>query len=332
MSDETISVLPRILDPSMKFTVNSIKQMPSKEEVNTKDNTLPNLHYDTLGRGAVNVKKEDKDTNNTDPSVTKPIEENVSGLYLFFSSHKYVILTIIIIILLIILCVLIYKYYNTKKKNKEIKEKESERQNVNSNVKEKIDNYISSYIIDEDNGVMESDTYLETEPTDNHIEEEKKPNESEDTVIDNNISTPIRNAEYGIIIQETIAIDPKIRIDPQLNSSRFEEIDNLETNSLSDILEDNASNVGNENQSEDNASNVGNENQSEDNESINDDTSDISENKSETNESVDLNDIINELNNQNIKKKSSKLKNNTSKKKKSDDQDIDHFKAFINKN
>ena len=166
---------------------------------------------------------------------------------------------------------------------------------------------------------MESDTYLETEPTDNHIEEEKKPNESEDTVIDNNISTPIRNAEYGIIIQETIAIDPKIRIDPQLNSSRFEEIDNLETNSLSDILEDNASNVGNENQSEDN-------------ESINDDTSDISENKSETNESVDLNDIINELNNQNIKKKSSKLKNNTSKKKKSDDQDIDHFKAFINKN
>ena len=319
MSDETISVLPRILDPSMKFTVNSIKQMPSKEEVNTKDNTLPNLHYDTLGRGTVNVKKEDKDTNNTDPSVTKPIEENVSGLYLFFSSHKYVILTIIIIILLIILCVLIYKYYNTKKKNKEIKEKESERQNVNSNVKEKIDNYISSYIIDEDNGVMESDTYLETEPTDNHIEEEKKPNESEYTVIDNNISTPIRNAEYGIIIQETIAIDPKIRIDPQLNSSRFEEIDNLETNSLSDILEDNASNVGNENQSEDN-------------ESINDDTSDISENKSETNESVDLNDIINELNNQNIKKKSSKLKNNTSKKKKSDDQDIDHFKAFINKN
>ena len=106
MSDETISVLPRILDPSMKFTVNSIKQMPSKEEVNTKDNTLPNLHYDTLGRGTVNVKKENKDTSNTDPS-----EENVSGLYLFFSSHKYVILTIIIIILLIILCVLIYKYY-----------------------------------------------------------------------------------------------------------------------------------------------------------------------------------------------------------------------------
>ena len=99
MSDETISVLPRILDPSMKFTVNSIKQMPSKEEVNTKDNTLPNLRHDTLGRGTVNVKKEDKDTNNTDP-----IEENVSGLYLFFSSHKYVILTIIIIILLIFMC------------------------------------------------------------------------------------------------------------------------------------------------------------------------------------------------------------------------------------
>ena len=31
MDDETMSVLPRILDPSMKFTVDSIKQMPIKE-------------------------------------------------------------------------------------------------------------------------------------------------------------------------------------------------------------------------------------------------------------------------------------------------------------
>lgn len=312
MSDETISVLPRILDPSMKFTVNSIKQMPSKEEVNSKDNNLS--------------KKENKETNNTESNITKPIEENVSGIYLFFSSYKYVILTIIIIILLIILCVLIYKYYNTKKKNKEIKEKESEQTNVNSNVKEKIDNYISSYIIDEDNEVTESESDLEPEQDDNNTKEENITKESKDTVIENNSSSniqPIRTTEYGILIQETISIDPKIKIDPLLNSGRFEEIDNLETNSLSDILEDNASSVDDENQSE---------NQSEDNESINDDNSDISDNKSETNESVDLNDIINELNNQNVKKKSTKSKSKTSKKKKSDDQDIDHFKAYINKN
>ena len=85
MSDETMSVLPRILDPSMKFTVNSIKQMPSKEEVNSKDSNLS--------------KKENREINHTDSSTTKPIEENVSSIYLFFSSYKYVILTIIIIIL-----------------------------------------------------------------------------------------------------------------------------------------------------------------------------------------------------------------------------------------
>ena len=315
MSDETISVLPRILDPSMKFTVNSIKQMPSKEEVNSKNSN--------------SSKKENKETNNTDPSITKPIEENVGGIYLFLSSYKYVILTIIIIILLIILCVLIYKYYNSKKKNKEIKEKESERtnvnSNVNSNVKEKIDNYISSYIIDEDNDVAESADDQEPEKEDNSVEDEIITTEPKNIVIDSKTGSniqPIRNTEYGILIQETISIDPKIKIDPQLNSSRFEEIDNLETNSLSDILED-------YNQSDDNQSD---DNQSDDNESINDDTSDISDNKSETNESVDLNDIINELNNQNIKKKSTKSKSKSSKKKKADDQDIDHFKAYINKN
>lgn len=110
MSDETMSVLPRILDPSMKFTINSIKQMPSKEEVNFKNNDLPKEE-------AKNIKE--TTTEDTTEHPNKQIQENGSSFYLFFSNYKYVILTIIIVILIIILGFLIYKYFNSKKKNAE---------------------------------------------------------------------------------------------------------------------------------------------------------------------------------------------------------------------
>ena len=315
MSDETMSVLPRILDPSMKFTINSIKQMPSKEEVNFKHGDLPKEE-------AKNIKE--TTTEDTTENTTKPIQENGSNFYLFFSNYKYVILTIIIVILIIILGFLIYKYFNSKKKNAEKLDKcdkQEDKADLDNNVKQKIDNYISGYIIDDDNIETNSETGSESEPENDTTEVEYSNTIEElDTTDMNPISNnqAQNNNKFGILIQETIAIDPNIQIDTNLQSNRFEEIDNLETHSLSDILEDDGKSVDNNSET-----NYSDGNKSETNESIN-----LDDDKSETNDSVDFNDIINELNN--TKKEKSKSK--TTKKKKSVEKDIDHFKAYINKN
>ncbi len=94
MSDETISVLPRILDPSMKFTAESIRSMPEKNKNN-------------------NVEVNTKEINNTSQTKTEKENKNevkeLYGIYLFFNNYKYIILTIVILILLIILAVLVYR-------------------------------------------------------------------------------------------------------------------------------------------------------------------------------------------------------------------------------
>jgi hypothetical protein len=324
MSDETMSVLPRIFDPSMNFTVNSLKEMPSKEEFN-------NLKINESKKNTNNFTSSAKV--NTDLNLDEEKEtKETSTIYSFFDNYKYIILTVFIIILLIILGVLIYKYYivkNKKKKENQIDINTSSK-NINPDIKQKVDNYISNYIIEEDQldtKISESDTDSDTE-SEVEIDNKIEPLNNIELLNNNNKSLP--NLGINLIIQETIAIDPKLHINSTY--SRFEEVknesehvvepevetevetdvetevtpevemesetnkyDNLETHSLSDILEEN--NID-----------------SMDTESI------------ET-ESIDINDIIHELNHQDSSQKSEKHTKNNNKKK----NNIDHFKAYIKK-
>ncbi len=332
MSDETMSVLPRIFDPSMNFTVNSLKEMPSKEEFN-------NLKINELKKNTNNFTSSAKV--NTDLNLDEEKEtKETSTIYSFFDNYKYIILTVFIIILLIILGVLIYKYYivkNKKKKENQI-DINTPSKNINPDIKQKVDNYISNYIIEEDQldtKITESDTDSDTE---SEVEIDNKIEPLNNIKLLNNNNKSLPNLGINLIIQETIAVDPKLHINSTY--SRFEEVknelepvvkpevepvikpevetevtpevemeletevemesetnkyDNLETHSLSDILEEN--NID-----------------SMDTESI------------ET-ESIDINDIIHELNHQDSSQKSEKhTKNNNNKK-----NNIDHFKAYIKK-
>ncbi len=248
MEDETMSVLPRILDPNMKFTAESIRLIPEK--------TKPEI---------ANVSESE--------NVEIKDEKQISEISLFFKNYKYIILTIIIIILLIILAYLIYKYMNKKKSLPDDSPPPVSKENptINKETKEKIDNYISSYIIDEteeetDNTQNEpesdtnDDSILQTEP----ILEEETP-----------VLFDIREAlssqmptHVDVIIQEGIAISSDLN-----NNNRFEELSNLEEVSVTEF-EDNKE----------------------------------SENGSDTNESLDLNTIIDEIANQEPQKKNKKDK------------------------
>lgn len=317
-----MSVLPRILDPSMKFTVDSIKQMPSKEiKNNNKINNNENI-------------EDDEDNDEDDIKSTIPAI-NQSVFYTFYNNYKYVILIIIIIILLIILGIVIYKYYNKKKKETVIAN-DGTKPKIDDSVKEKIDTYISNYIIDDEennnNGDNENNN-IEEEYKENDEVEENDTEKSESVSIDYNLeditnelaeSSNFNNSNnlnnnlqsFGIIVQEHVAINPNISVDSTLNQSRFEEIDNLETESISEILY----NEINEDNRSDNEINEDNRSEIESDVGSNDDQ-----------KSVDLNDIINELNNQSTEKES-KIKKRNDKKKVKKDDNIDHFKSFINKN
>ena len=81
-NDDTISVVPRIIDPNMKFTKESLDMIESKKNKNIEFNILEN-----------NISK-----NQTTES--EKIIENPTISVGFFSKYKYYILIIIIIILI----------------------------------------------------------------------------------------------------------------------------------------------------------------------------------------------------------------------------------------
>jgi hypothetical protein len=148
-----VSVVPRIIDPKMKFTKESIE--------NTFDNNRINVE---------NVKEGDyKKTNNTTNNICNNMSKNkkedinidINTTTSFVSDYKYIIILVIIAIT-IILIYLIYKYY---KSNPEIKDviKDVPKDNTKDDTKEakpteiktkekaeQVNSYLSSYIQDEE--------------------------------------------------------------------------------------------------------------------------------------------------------------------------------------
>lgn len=300
MSDETISVLPRILDPSMKFTAESIRSMPEKNKNN-------------------NVEVNTKEINNTSQTKTEKENKNevkeLSGIYLFFNNYKYIILTIVILILLIILAVLVYRYYNKNKNNKqEDLSIDNNKQKIDHEKKQKLDEYISNYIIDDEENEIDEETnnIHEIDKDDTNIIIDKQFNDINEENQVNQVNQMVNNQEDNTTQNEDINVD-------------LEEIPLLETNNnhifKSNIISKPYEIVIEENLVISPDLNKSNENRFEE----------ISETLSDTNESIDINDIIDELNNTNQSNKPAK-KQKKNKNKNESEAGIDHFKAYINNN
>ncbi len=294
MVEDTISVLPRIVDPDMKFTVDSIKVMPNKKSLSSTNVKNINTNNTTDNSDSVS------ESGSTTCSSNEP-----SKIGLFWSNYKYIILTIVIIILLGIIVYLIYRYFkkNNKKNIEIISDENKTDEKISEDTKQKINEYVSNYIIDEEES---NDEELNDLDNKNELDNNEQESEidSEQTIIHTTLPQ-----QFNLVIQENIKVDPKLNVE----SNRFEELyesveNNLELNEINNIIEN--KNLDNEV----NESNLDTElDKLIKNSEKNADYEINSDKNSETNESLDLNHIIDEI--------------EPSESNKSDN--IDYFKKFI---
>jgi predicted negative regulator of RcsB-dependent stress response len=303
--EDTISVLPRIIDPDMKFTVDSIKGIPNKKSLSSTNVKKLNDNNSTDNSDAVS------DSGSTTCSNTEP-----SKIGIFWTNYKYIILTIVIIILLGIIVYLIYRYFkNNKTKNIENKSDDNKPdEKISDETKQKINEYVSNYIIDEEESSVSNEEELhelhELDNINNTDELDNIKGESTELLVETeqNIIHKSLPQEFNLVIQENIKVDPKLNID----SNRFEELyesveNNLELNEINNIDNKNIENINESNLDIELDKLIKNSKNNIDYE-IN------SDKESETNESLDLNNIIEEI--------------EPSEDNKSDDN-IDYFKKFI---
>jgi cbb3-type cytochrome oxidase subunit 3 len=198
LQPEEISVMPRIIDPNMKFTIESIKNIPNKEQLQK-------------------IKQESQ------PQVSTETKDD-SYIFTFFNKYKYIILLIVVIIFLTVLIYIIYKHYNKKEvlENKKEEPDKIEKDNskpepLNKEIKEKINNYVSNFIMDDDE--EENETELEVKKEDYETNEEQ--------FRENN----------NYIIHEIID-NTEVESDND-NSSKFEILEDDEEEQNLDILNDN---------------------------------------------------------------------------------------------
>lgn len=150
-NDNFISVVPRIIDPEMKFTTKSIQNL---NNANGKHNKVPNKQVPQQAM------KNTKDI--PVPTVS------------FYNNYKYIIIIGLIVIGLIVIILLIYYLYKknkdkqTKIHNKDSIEKDNQdvkklTDNVSSGgacdteKKKNIDKYISNYILNDDDSDSEGE-------------------------------------------------------------------------------------------------------------------------------------------------------------------------------
>ena len=299
MIEDTISVLPRIVDPDMKFTVDSIKGMPNKKSLSSTN--IKNINNNTT----------DNSDSVSESGSTTCSSNEPSKIGLFWSNYKYIILTIVIIILLSIIVYLIYRYFkkNNKKNIENISDENKTDEKISEDTKQKINEYVSNYIIDEEELNDEELNDLDNK-NELDINEQDSIIDSEQTIIHTTLPQ-----QFNLVIQENIKVDPKLNVE----SNRFEELyesveNNLELNEINNIIENkNLEEVNLDNEVND--SNLDNElDKLIKNSEKNADYEINSDKNSETNESLDLNHIIDEIE----PSESNKSDNN-----------IDYFKKFI---
>ena len=264
-NDNFVSVLPRILDPGMRFTKESILNSNIK---NTTENALSTEKEAVPQKQITFDKKENLDNENSQKSNS------------FLSDYKYIILIVIISIVIIIIAYRVYKYFDNKNNQKkieivpnkeEVKLLDSQKStcDIDKNIKdENVKEYISNYIINEDDDDDDDENNEES-----NIEEES--NQDDVNITQSNkeiINTPIIQKPTAIT-NTNISIDSNIVLDDNLDTAdkniyelsnenlESENIDSLlnsldTINNYVDVNEDNDYNADNDNDNDSDSDNI----------------------------------------------------------------------------
>ena len=214
-NDNFVSVLPRIIDPGMQFTKESILNSHTK-------NISENKFSDSKSAGSMTP------VNSVDLEKKESIDiSQVQKSGSFFSDYKYIIFMVIISIVIIIIVYFIYKYFDNKNNPKKIESCPNKEEtklldsSVSTNAIDKnVKDYISNYIINEDDDKeddKEDDDNImgSKEPQFNPIIQKPITTINTELVLDSNVST------YGI--DSNIVLDSKL----DLNNRNLES-DNID--------------------------------------------------------------------------------------------------------
>jgi len=217
-----VSVLPRIIDPKMQFTKESIENTFDNKKIqdlHAPINKLKIQHenrnkIDTHGNVSLNNSEEsDNDVNNSSNGYIKGVS--------FISDYKYVIIVIIIAITIIIIY-LIYRYYS-KETSKETQQLDNTQPLAIDNEKSKekkenVKSYLASYIQDEE--VKDGDS----EDDEDIIElDENNSISSHSSILNNNSITPVRCEGQMPVLGATIIISEFEIPMNNINASKVEE-------------------------------------------------------------------------------------------------------------
>lgn len=204
--DMFIPVMPRILDPSLKFTENSILDSLEKSRINFKEDSLKKKESHIIDMPVV---------------ATTPVLTEKKSVITVIAKYKIHIILLISIILLVVIIYYVYKKYKSDKSTKvDIEPDISSKDNKNIESEEKVDNnkissYLSNYINtdDEDSDEdIDEDSYEDNDEKNNSNYEEKK-----------NVKLVERNNK-SVDVFENIEIEEVDIIIPK-NLSSIEEIE-----------------------------------------------------------------------------------------------------------
>lgn len=303
-NDNFVSVLPRIIDPGMQFTKQSILNSNAKTETQ-----LP-VGKSAGSENSVSLEKKE---------VLGVVQNQKSNSFL--SDYKYIIFMVIISIVIIIIVYFIYKYFDNKNNPKKIEStpvKEEIKLLVDKDKKDdNIKEYISNYIIkdgdddddDEHNEIKEDeDNELEDKKEEIHEVYSKKP-------IFNSpiIQKPTTIANTELVLESNLVVDDNVStygINKNIKGG------NLESENI-DFLLNSLNSTDNEKLDDYNADNDSDSNNNSDDNIINDDSDDSDDipifEELEDTEKYDSNEL-----------KSSNIDVN-------DDDDLKYFKKFVQK-
>jgi hypothetical protein len=298
-NDNFVSVLPRIIDPGMQFTKQSILNSNAKNE-----NQQP-VSKSSGSENSVSLEKKE---------VLDVVQNQKSNSFL--SDYKYIIFMVIISIVIIIIVYFIYKYFDNKNNPKTIESspaKEEIKLLVDKDKKDdNIKEYISNYIIKDE----EED---EDEDEDNMYDKEEynEPNYKKEEVSEVYNKKPIFNSPIiqkpTPIINTELVLDSNLVVDDNVFTSGIDKNikgGNLESENIDFLL----NSLNNTDNNELNDYDADNDSDGDNNIIINDDSDDIPIfEELEDTEKYDSNDE----------------KNNNGGD--DDDDDLKYFKKFVQK-
>jgi Ca2+/Na+ antiporter len=214
--DMFIPVMPRILDPSLKFTENSILDSLEKSRINFKED---------------NLKKKESHVIDMPISIAPQLSTEKKSVITVIAKYKIHIILLISIILLVVIIYYVYKKYKSDK-NTKVEEEPNISSNDNKTLEceEKVDNkkissYLSNYITADD-----ADEDSDTEYSEKDTVECSEKDFENDIIKNKNVKLVERNNTKKVDVFENIEVEEVDIIIPK-NLSSIEEVEEVEEDS-----------------------------------------------------------------------------------------------------